>query len=544
MEHAALKLKQHLMSLIFAFLAALCLSLPVSAADQDIVLLFTNDVHCGIEDNIGYAKLAGYRTQVRERTPYVLMLDAGDAIQGGATGTLTDGDAVINIMNELRYDFAIPGNHEFDYGMEKFFALSKKLSCGYTACNFMNLETGTPIFPGFKLFTLGGTKIGLVGVDTPESIIQSTPIYFQDSAGNYRYGFCEDHTGKKLYDIVQQNVNRARALGAEKVILVGHLGQDGTTGKWRSDELIRHTKGIDALIDGHSHEVYLQTVEDQEGKPVPIAQTGTKLKNIGEITISPEGKLSVRLLSAEDLAGVEPDAHIQEYIHLVTGALEQQLQQSLGVSRVPLTIYDPKTGKRLVRSRETNLGDFCADAFREVLDADIALVNAGGIRADLEPGEISLNDILNLYPFNNMVCVVAVKGQVILDALEMGAKNYPQEGGGFMQVSGLTYKINAAIPSSILTNEREQFVGVGGARRVHDVMVGNAPLDPEKTYTVGGINYLLREYGDGMTMFQDAVIVRDNIMPDSEVIADYIEQQLGGVIGEQYAAPQGRIVFD
>ena len=483
----------------------------------------------------------GYRSKLRDRTPYVLTVDAGDSVQGGPVGALTDGDAVINIMNRVGYDFAVPGNHEFDYGMEKFYALSAKLSCGYTACNIMDLKTDRSLFPGYKLFSFGDTTIALVGVDTPGTIISSNPRYFQDASGECLYGFCEDYTGEKLYERIQQNVNLARALGAEKVILVGHLGNRGSRKKWSSIEVIRHTKGIDALIDGHSHEVYLEYVDNLEGKPVLLTQTGADFQNIGELTISPDGDIPARLLDEEALGGVEPDIETAQYIQLVKGALAQKLEQPIGITKVDLIIRDPMTGKLL--SGETNLGDFCADAYRTVLNTDIGMINIGGVRDDIPAGTITYNDLLQVYSLGDMACVIAIKGKTLLDVLEMASRTYPEGSGHLLLVSGMSYKINAAQPTTVLLDEKGVFQGVGGARKVYDVMVGGQPLDPEKTYTAAGGDYLFIEHGSGMEMFKEAEVIRANVMPDTEILSRYITDDLGGVVGEEYADPagQGRI---
>jgi 2',3'-cyclic-nucleotide 2'-phosphodiesterase (5'-nucleotidase family) len=583
------------------------LSFPARAADQDIVILYTNDVHCGIDEKIGYAGLSLYKKEMKAQTPYVTLIDAGDAIQGAPIGTLSDGGYIIDIMNQVGYDFAVPGNHEYDYGMPRFLELAGKLSCGYYSSNFMDLKTNTPVFAPYKMFTYGNTKVALVGATTPESFTKSTPAYFQDGSGNYIYGFCEDETGKKLYDQIQQSVNSARTEGAQYVILVGHLGENGTTDRWTSDSVIKNTTGIDALIDGHSHEEYSKNIKNKDGKDVLLTQTGTKLKNIGKLTIRPDGSLASELVAEVPAGAVSSTYTVQkgdslsriakrelgsfdrwreiynanrdkikdpnvltlgsqlvvpgktavskdgkaldydtdQFIKHIQAQYNESLKVVLGHTDVELTINNPATGERAVRSGETNLGDLCADAYRQVLGADIGIVNGGGVRAGIKPGNITYNDTLTVHPFGNMGCVAEVTGQQIKDALEMASRNYPKESGGFLQVSGLKYTIKTSVPSSVQVDEKGNFVKVAGAYRVADIMIGDSPLDTSKVYTVASHNYMLKMAGDGMTMFKNSKVIRDDVMTDVDILSAFIRNNLGGNVGADYANPagQGRITI-
>lgn len=604
-------MKARFFSLFLAVLMVLSLTTGVSvtsfAADKDIVVLYTNDVHCGIDDNIGYAGLALYKKEMQEQTPYVTLIDNGDAIQGAPIGTLSDGGYIIDIMNQVGYDFAVPGNHEYDYGMSRFLELSGKLDCGYYSSNFMDLRTNSPVFKPYKIFSYGDTKVAFVGVTTPESFTKSTPTYFQDENGNYIYGFCEDETGEKLYAQIQSSVNSAKAEGADYVIVAGHLGENGTTDRWTSDSVIKNTTGIDVLIDGHSHEEYNKYVQNKEGKDVLLTQTGTKLKNIGKLTIQIDGSLKAELISAvaagagtgsytvksgdnlsriakkelgsynrwneiyeankdkmkdpDTLAvgtelvipgksavsedGKAVDYDTDQFIKAIEAQYNETLKTKIGHTDVDLTVNDPATGKRAVRSGETNLGDLCADAYRMVLGADIGLSNGGGVRANIKAGDITYNDALTVFPFGNMGCVVEATGQQIKDALEMASKNYPEESGGFLQVSGLTYTINSSVASKVELDEKGNFVKVNGDYRVSDIMVGDQPLDVNKTYTVASHNYMLKSAGDGMTMFKSSKVIRDEVMADVDLLSAYIRDQLGGNIGAEYSNPsgQGRITI-
>ena len=599
--------KRRFLSLWLTLLMVLSLttgmSFTAAAADHDIVVLYTNDVHCGVDDNIGYAGLALYKKQMLEQTPYVVLVDAGDAIQGAPIGTLSDGGYLIDIMNKVGYDFAIPGNHEFDYGMPRFLELAGKLSCGYYSCNFLDLRTGQTVFAPYKMMTYGDTKVALVGASTPESFTKSTPAYFQDANGNYIYSFCEDESGQKLYDRIQSSVDAARADGANYVILVGHLGENGTTERWSSDSIIKNTNGIDAVIDGHSHEtVPSKVVKNKDGKDITLTQTGTKLQDIGKMTIKKDGTITTELISKVEAGGASRaytvksgdslsriakrelgsynrwreiydanrdkiknpdmltigmqltlpggsavtedgknvDYDTDQFIKGIQAQYNETLKAVLGHSDVDLTVNDPATGERAVRSAETNLGDLTADAYRFVLGADIGLSNGGGIRANIAAGNITYNDTLAVFPYGNMGCVVEVKGQQIKDALEMASRNCPDENGGFLQVSGLSYTIDTSVPSTVQTDEKGNFLKVGGAYRVTDIKVGEEALDVNRTYTVASHNYMLKSGGDGMTMFAGANITRDEVMTDVDILSAYINTNLGGNVGADYGDPHGQ----
>ncbi|MCH1952563.1 bifunctional metallophosphatase/5'-nucleotidase [Enterocloster sp. OA13] len=603
------RMKQRLLSLLLAMamICSLTAGMPVTAfgADQDIVVLYTNDVHCGVDDNIGYAGLALYKKQMQQQTPYVTLVDAGDAIQGAPIGTLSEGGYLIDIMNYVGYDVAVPGNHEFDYGMARFLDLAGRLNCGYYACNFMDKVTGTTVFAPYKMMTYGDTKIAYVGVSTPESFTKSTPAYFQDSAGNYIYSFCEDESGQGLYNQIQASVDAARNEGAGYVILVGHLGETGVTDRWSSVNIIKNTTGIDVCIDGHSHETTpSMTVKSRDGRDVIITQTGTKLNNIGKLTIRTDGTIVSELVSEVPAMGTAREYVVQKndslsriakrelgsydrwidiynnnldkirdanvlkpgmrllipgsslinedgramdyntdrFIKGIQDQYNETLKVVLGTTPYLLTVNDPADGKRRIRSGETNLGDLTADAYRVQLGADIGLSNGGGIRTDIKPGNITYNDTLAVFPFGNMGCVIEATGQKIKDALEMASRDYPEECGGFLQVSGLTYTIDTSVKSSVRLDDKGNFISVDGPYRVKDIMVNGGPIDLNRTYTVASHNYMLKSGGDGMTMFSGCNVIKDDVMVDVDVLSSYI-RSLGGAVTADYADPlgQGRI---
>ena len=531
---------------------ALTMAAPALAAEgteaqdgNDIVILHTNDVHCGIEDGLTYAGVSAYARAMEEQygAENVTLVDAGDAVQGGPIGTLTRGEYLVDIMNQVGYDIFTPGNHEYDYQMPRMLELMDQLDATVVSSNFLDLSTGESVFAPYTILSYGDVDVAYVGITTPESFTKSTPAYFQDEDGNYLYSFCEDESGQALYDNVQASVDAARTEGADYVVAVAHLGVDVSSAPWRSTDVIANTHGIDVMIDGHSHTaIDGQEVLNEDGETVLLNQTGTKLAALGQVVIDPDtGEISAGLITEYQ----ERDQGTQAFVDSINQEFSTVLSQVVASTDVALTTMDPSTGERIIRSQETNLGDLCADAYREVLDADVGLINGGGIRADIAAGEITYGDIISVHPYNNQATSVRVTGQQLLDALELGARYTPYENGGFLHASGLTYTIDTTIPSSVVTDVQDNFVRVDGAYRVKDVMVGGEPLDLERTYVVASHDYMLLSGGDGMTMFDGAEVVKDRVMPDSEVLIQYIRDYLGGVVGQEYADPygQGRITI-
>ena len=508
---------------------------------QPVVVLYTNDVHCGIEDAIGYAGLAAYEKAYEKLGYEVILVDNGDAIQGGPIGTLSKGEYIIDIMNAVGYDIATIGNHEFDYGMDVFMSLREKAEFPYISANFCDLE-GNPILDPYVIKELGGWKVAFVGASTPETFTKSTPTYFQDAEGNYIYSFCQGEDGANLYAAVQKAVDAARAEGAEIVIVMSHLGTDGSSVPYTSSDLIVNTTGINAVLDGHSHSVWeMELVQNAAGEDVILTSTGTKLNNVGSLFIAEDGTLTSALHSESLFQDEEAEA----FIATVKAQYEETLNQVVATTAVDLTTKDPATGERAVRTAETNLGDLCADAYRTVLGADIAFVNGGGVRADIPAGDITYGQILSVHPFGNMACLMEVTGQQVLDALEMASRDVPNECGGFLQVSGLSYEINVGVASTVVLDDKNNFVEVAGERRVQNVLVDGQPIDPEATYTLASHNYMLKSGGDGINMFQNDTLLQDEVLIDNQVLINYIVDTLGGVVGEEYADPygQGRITI-
>lgn len=543
------------MKKLIALLLAVCMVLglmtTVFAADEksnDIVILHTDDAHCGVNDNLGYAGVAAYKAEMKKTHNYVALVDCGDAIQGESIGTLSAGAYLVDIMNEVGYDFAAFGNHEFDYKLPQLAKLTKQAKYQYLACNFKYIGKGTSDlnYKPYEIVTYGDKKVAFIGIVTPESFTKSTPAYFQDESGNYIYSFSEDETGTALYETVQKTVDEVRAAGADYVIAMGHLGNEGITDRWTSKAVIANTTGIDAVLDGHDHIAGVQKVANKDGKQIVLTEPGTKFENLGKLTIKTDGTITAELISPKEFT--EKDAGITAYITKLTDTFKEYVSKVVAKSSIALPDKD-ENGNRLVRNHETALGDLCADAFRVMMDADIGIMNGGGIRKPIKAGDITLDNILSVFPWGNLPCKMEVTGQTVLDMLEMGAINYPEESGGFLSVSGLKYTIMAGVPSSIELTDKGEFSKVAGKYRVTNVQVLNKktneyePLDLNKTYTLGGIDYTILYCGDGFTMFNDSKVLKagDASYTDAQMIVDYIENKLGGTIGEEYAKPQGRI---
>ena len=520
---------------------------------KDIMILYTSDIHCGIDEGFGYAGLEQIRKYEQEKGYEVILVDDGDNIQGDPLGLLTKGDALIDLMNKMGYSVAIPGNHEFDYGVDNFLSLAEKAQFKYISCNFQ--YKGENVFDPYVIREIGGRKIGFVGVTTPTTITASKPTLFEDENGEFVYSFLQDETGEGVYNAVQSAVDNARKEGAEYVIVLGHLGNEEQCRPWTYADVISHTNGIDAFLDGHSHDTDQVIMKNKDGKEVPRSACGTKMQHIGWCRIPAEGEVTAGIYSwtlddsAPEVLGIENE--MSTAVKEARGSISKLLEGKIAVSEQEMTIYDPvavdpEWGKvRMIRRAETNLGDLCTDAYRFVTGADIALLGGGGIRVSIPAGDVTMKNMYEVFPFGNEICVVQATGQQILDALEWGAAAVPGENGGFMQVSGLSYEIHTYIDSTCTKDVNGMFTGVAGERRVKNVKVNGTPIDPDALYKVAGNDYWFLNGGDGQTAFKGAERVDAGGLLDVQLLVDYLTRELDGVIGKEYSDPtgQGRIVI-
>ena len=510
----------------------------------DVTILYTNDVHTYIDNKSPkptYAAIAALKKSIEDTGRDVLLVDAGDHIQGTAYGSMEDGATIIELMNEAGYDLATPGNHEFDYGMARAKAVIQEADFPYVSCNWVDLRTGFNVLPSVKFFFVGGRKIAFVGVTTPETFTKSTPAYFMnDAQTKYIYDILGGEDGQKLYDAVQKAIDKAEFWGADTIIGLGHLGVDPSSSPWTSEEVIAHTHGFTAFIDGHSHTVMAnKQVTDASGKAVTLTQTGSYFKNIGKMTVGADGTITTELINTYEGLDAAVAATASNWI----SAVDDMLGEEIAVGDTKFYINDPATGKRRIRSGETNLGDFVADGiytyFNEIeeLHCDVAIMNGGGIRTDVEAGPWSFKTCKTVSPFGNVACLMSVTGQQTQDALEFGARFAGAEGkenGGFLQVAGARYTIHPMIPNTVQTNDKNVWTGSAATPRVSNVEIYDKttgtykPLDPNATYALAGMNYTLRNLGDGFAMFDGATLIKDYVSEDYLVMSSYAAM-FGGV---------------
>ena len=528
-------------------LTAVSLGAPAASAEETncflgeksaVTILYTNDVHTYIDKKspeLTYAGIAALKQSYVDAGQNVLLVDAGDHIQGTAYGSMDDGETIIKLMSEAGYDLATPGNHEFDYGMARAKAAMKEAAFPYVSCNWVDLRTGLRVLPAVKLFPAGGKWIAFVGITTPESFTKSTPAYFMNAKQTkYIYDILGGDDGRKLYDAVQKAIDKAKTLGADIIIGLGHLGVDPSSSPWTSEEVIANTTGFDAFIDGHSHTVMEnKQVYDAAGKAVTLTQTGSYLANVGKMTIAEDGAITTELVSTADVSDAAVAATAEAWINDVDAMLGEQI----ATTDIKFYINDPATSKRRIRMGETNLGDFVADGiytyFNEVeqLDCDIAMMNGGGIRTDVDAGKWTFKTCKQVSPFGNVACLMSVTGKQIQDALEFGARFVGPEGkenGGFLHVAGATYEIHTDIPNTVLIDDKNVWMGSAtGTPRVQNVRIYNKktgtyePLDLNRTYALAGMNYTLRNLGDGFAMFDGAELIKDYVSEDYLVMSTY-----------------------
>ena len=527
---------------VTAAAASMAIGAPAASAcwygdKSDVTILYTNDVHTYIDKQspkLTYAAIADLKQSYQNAGKDVLLVDAGDHVQGTAYGSMDEGASIIKLMNAAGYDVATPGNHEFDYGMDRAKAIMKEADFPYLSCNWVDLRTTLRVLPSVKVFVRGGRRIAFVGVTTPETFTKSTPAYFMDKAQRkYIYDIQGGEDGKKLYDAVQKAIDKAKLL-ADVVIGLGHLGVDPSSSPWISEEVIAHTSGFDAFIDGHSHTVMEnKQVQDASGKAVTLTQTGSYFANVGKMTIAADGTITTKLIPTHE--GM--DAGIAAMQTSWVNTVDDMLGEKIAVGDSDFYVSDPATGKRRIRSAETNLGDFVADGiytyFNEVekLHCDVAIMNGGGIRADVPAGDWTFKTCKQVSPFGNVACLMSVTGKQIQDALEFAARFAGEDGkenGGFLQVAGATYEIHTDIPNTVQTDEKNVWIGSAtGTPRVQNVKIYDKasgsylPLDPGATYALAGMNYTLRNLGDGFAMFDGAELIKDYVSEDYLVMSTY-----------------------
>jgi len=521
---------------------------------DDIIILHTNDVHCGVLDSIGYDGLMLYKKDLQKQYKHVLTVDVGDHIQGGPLGLLSKGLDIIKIMNKIGYDVSIIGNHEFDYGIDQLKKCNESLNCGYISGNFLYRKNRTLIYPPYKLIQLDDIKIAFIGITTPQTLSKTILHTIIDEEGEMVYDFLTKNDGQELYEIIQKYINEVKDKGAKYVIILSHLGIEGDAlEKYTSSGLLSHLIGVDAILDGHTHRIYNKTSKDKNGNDILLSQTGTKLTNLGVLKIKKNGEIISEMLSqipTPKFIKVKPvyrdrklrlvDPEMNNFINNIESSHFSELNKKIGYVNFDLLINSDEQSSR---SGENPLCDLIADSIRYYGKGDITMINAGSIRNDLKKGDITFQNILEVLPFSAYIITKEVKGEDILNALEFGMKDLPEKTSRFPQVSGISFKVNTKIKSTVIVDEEEMFVKVSGKRRVYDVIVGKDKLDINKTYLIAFDNYIGKG-GDGFSMFINYEEKLNLGKTDNELFMMYIRDVLNGVIPDEYKKTQQRIIIE
>ena len=562
---------------LFSFLCSVMLiailCVPVSALDEgksnDIVILYINDAHANIDRPLSYDTIGAIKKQLEKEYRYVLLVDAGDHLQGTEFGSLDKGATIVQLMNKAGFDLAVPGNHDFDYGMDTFLKRTQEAEFPYLSCNFYHQSDGVRgerLLEPFHAYHFGKEIVAFIGITTPETILNAAPSHFQDDNGNFCYEISGCENGKALYDEVQNTVNAVRKAGATKVIAVGHLGDDPSSSPWTSEEVIENVSGLDAFIDGHSHSMIRQKqVLSANGTTTLLTQAGENLNKVGIMIIDYEtGEIRSDLIDCNELQKTVTNKDGSKTSQIVGYQLSSELyggpdwpidytiaaqknqwikkvnlamKQKIGETNVVLE-NSSEDGKQLACMQETNTGDFAADAIYYLfdqmdMDVDGAIVYGGGIRNEAIKGVMTYKTCMDIQPSSDAVCLQIITGQQLLDALEWGARRAGsgEECNGFLQVSGIRYQVDTQWPDSTQKSD-DGFMWIGGPTggyRVHDVEIydkatdGWKPLDTQANYRIAGSDYILRNSGNGYTMFSSGVNVIDYVMRGYMVLANYVQ---------------------
>ena len=533
-------MRRKILSLLLA--VAMVFSLAVTAhaeeteektMDGQIVILHTNDVHGAIA---GYAKVAALKDAYEAKGAYVLLMDAGDFIQGDPTVSVSEGATAVELMNMAGYDVVSMGNHEFDYGYENMKTLAATAEFPIVDANV--LYNGKVAFEDNVVFTApDGTKIGVFGLDTPETATKAHPAKIQGVTF-----LAED----KLFDCAKKQVAALEAEGCDYIVCLGHLGIDDESTGNRSIDLLKKVSGIDVFIDGHSHSTLGEVTAAAEAAGIAgtaITSTGTKLENVGVVTINGES-ISATVTALADLTAEDAD------IAARAAAIQKEIDDDYGTvfAKTEVALNGEKDPGN--RTEETNLGDLICDALvwgakKNGETVDAAVTNGGGIRASIAAGNITKKDINTVLPFGNTLGIVKVTGAELLEALEASTYCTPAAIGGFPQVSGIEFTVDTTVaydqgdlyPGST-------YYGPKSIQRVTIETVGGKAFDPKATYSIA-TNDFMAAGGDTYYAFAAASVNYDLGIPMDEVVMDYITTELKGVVtAEAYGEPAGRITVE
>lgn len=531
------------LSVLLAMAMVLSLTVTSFAADTaadakaemagKTVILHTNDVHGAVE---GYAYIAQLKADYEAKGAEVILVDAGDFSQGTTYVSSTKGADAVTMMNAAGYDVVTLGNHEFDYGYAQLKKNMSKANFKVVCADVFN-EDGTPIFDAnYTYTTKSGVKVGFFGMETPETQTKANPALIKGLT------FA---TGDAFTKAAADQV--AALKDADVVICLAHLGVDAESAPYRSTDLYAAVKGIDFIVDGHSH-----TVMTKGEKGEPIQSTGTAFANIGVIVIDDASKKIESNSLYEIKEDPAKDATVAAAAKVIVDRVNNEYGTKFATSKVELNGAKAPNGNRDV---ETNNGDLITDAMRwKVLqnkdgltvneDHVVAITNGGGIRAAIAKGDVTKKDINTVLPFGNTVAVVYVTGEQLLEALEASTFSTPTAVGGFPQVSGINFTIHTgkAYDKNDATYPESTYYGPKTINRVVINSVNGKEFKANEVYAVVTNNFCAAG-GDTYYAFKAASAQFDTGIPLDEAVMEYVTKELKGVIGEQYAAPQGRITY-
>lgn len=450
----------------------------VWAASKDdstkITIIHTNDTHSRVlsaDGGFGFAKIATIANETKKENPNTLLVDAGDTLHGKPIVNVSKGENAVKILDAAGYDFMVPGNHDFNYGNERLIELSK-LAKNFKMLDANVKKNGKDMLPPYEIIEKGNVKIGIFGLSTPETAYKTNPANVKDVTFEDPIKVSEEMV-KELKD------------KTDVIVALAHVGLDDSS-VVTSKQIAEKVKGIDVIIDGHSH----TTLND--GLVVNntlIAQTGEYDQNLGVVELEVKDKKvtekKAKLLNSKDYKELKEDEKVTDLLNDIQAENDKVFSEVVASNDV---LLDGVRGN--VRTKETNLGNLTADATREVTKADIAFVNGGTLRTSIEPGDITKGKLAELFPFGSVAQTVKLSGSDIVNALEVSVGAYPTEQGGFLQVSGMTFLFDPM---------KEK------GNRVFDVKVGENPIDLNKEYTVA-INDFLSQGGDGYTMLKTTVV--------------------------------------
>ena len=538
-----MKHMKKLLSLLLVLCLVLSLSCTAFAAeaakplDGKTVILHSNDVHGAIDL---YAAMAAMKADYEAQGAEVILADAGDYSQGTVYVSVNKGADAVTMMNAAGYDVATLGNHEFDYGYAQLMENMKAAKFQVLCADVLGADDKT-IFDANTIIEKGGVKIGFFGLETPEAQTKANPKLIQGLK------FLAGADGKELYDCAAAQVADLKAKGADLVVCLAHLGIDESSEPYTSYDLAKNVKGIDFIIDGHSHTVM---TEGPHGEA--CQSTGSSFKNIGVITIDN----ATKKILGNDLIKVSGYEKRDETVAAAAKAIMEPIDKAYGekfaVSEVALNGTKAPDGNR---DSETNLGDLITDAmlWKALKDTEltvpaenvVALTNGGGIRASIGVGDVTKKNINTVLPFGNTLAVVYVKGAELLEALEASTFCTPKSLGGFPQVAGMQFKVTTyeKYDANAEPYPGSTYYGPKTINRVSIGSINGKDFDPEATYAVVTNNFAAGG-GDTYHAFAAATSQFDTGLPLDEVVMEYITKELKGVIGEDYAEPAGRIVVD